>query len=386
MNMTAVDKIEVFHVAMPLRYPWRTAYGEDSAVHSILVHISSNGDEGWGEACPLERPAYSPEWAAGAFALVRDWLAPTLIGAKISEPRDALHMLARFKGNHFAKAAVEMAFWSLYSARTGRPLHTSLGGTRSRVEVGADFGVMDRLEDLIAAVDASVTEGYRRVKLKFRPGWDVEMVKTVRSYFPDLSIHVDCNAAYTIADEDVFTQLDGFDLRMIEQPLGYDDLLDHAKLQARIDTPICLDESITSVERTRAAVELASCRIVNIKPGRVGGLSVAVDVHDICANAGIECWVGGNLESAIGSSHAVALATLPNFTYPADIFPTSRMYEADLASPEVQFVAGDGGGRYAIADGIVRAPDLERLRAFGVEYSEIGSLGGDRDRAKAADS
>lgn len=356
-----IERAEVFHVAMPLIYPWRTAYGEDAAIHTVLVKLTAGDSEGWGEATPLERPEYSSEWAGGAFNTIRCWLGPELLGKELGSARDVAGILARFKGNYFAKAALETAVWAVEAIQTHQPIYTLLGGCREWVEVGADFGVMDSLDQLVEEIGDAVDNGYRRVKLKFRPGWDMHMLAAVRSTFPDLTIHIDCNSGFELEDVKLFKSLDRFQLAMIEQPLGHDDLIDHAKLQAQIDTPICLDESITSIKRAEHAVELGSCRYANLKPGRVGGLGPAKAIHDVFQAAGVPCWVGGNLESSIGAGMAVALATLGNFNYPADIFPSSRFYRAELAAPLVEFTRGSNGAPYALADALPRMPEPDRL-------------------------
>ena len=364
-----IDRVEVRHVTMPLLYPWRTASHEIPAIDSLLIKLTSGELEAWAESCPFGSPDYSPEYAGGAFAMLRDWLAPAVVGAEIDSGELLQERLSHYKGNYFAKAALDVAWWVLEARRVGQPLHALLGGRREWVEVGADFGVMDSLDDLVAAVDDAVSAGFRRVKLKFRPGWDIDMLEAVRSTFPDITAHIDCNAAFRLSDLDLFRAVDRFDLAMIEQPLQHDDLLDHAKLQAQIDTPVCLDESIVSVRRAEQAVELGSCQYVNVKPGRVGGLTVARSIHDLCRDAGIPCWVGGMLESGVGAAICVALATLENFTYPSDIFPSSRFYAEDLAEPAVSFETSSDGGWHAVAGegaGIAQAPKpdlLERLTA-----------------------
>ena len=364
-----IDRIEVRHVTMPLLYPWRTASHEIAAIDSLLIKVNSGDLEAWAESCPFGTPDYSPEYAAGAFAVLRDWLAPAVVGTEIESGGLLQQRLSHFKGNYFAKAALDAAWWVLEARRAGKPLHTLLGGRRNRVEVGADFGVMDSLDELVAAVDDAVRAGCPRVKLKFRPGWDLNMLEAVRSTFPDLTAHIDCNAAYRLSDLDLFRAVDQFGLAMIEQPLQHDDLLDHAKLQAQIDTPVCLDESIVSVKSAEQAVELGSCRYVNVKPGRVGGLTVAKSIHDLCRDDGVGCWVGGMLESGVGAAVCLALATLENFTYPADIFPSSRFYAEDLAEPAVSFETSSDGGWHAVATeeaGIAPVPKpdlLEQLTA-----------------------
>lgn len=338
-----IDRIELYHVAMPLIYPWRTAYGEDAAIHALLCRMSSGSCDGWGESAPFAAPCYSPEWAGGAFAVARDWLAPALLHADLRSGDELQQRLSLFKGNPFAKAAFDTAWWSLHSRISNTPLHLALGASRDVVPVGADFGVMDRLEDLLEPVAAAVAAGFPRIKLKFRPGWDLPMLDVIRRQHPTHPFHIDCNSGYRLQDIDLFRAVDEFNLVMIEQPLQHDDLIDHAELQGAIRTAVCLDESITTVRQVEQALRLNSCRYVNVKPGRVGGLTNAVKIHERCRGAGIPCWVGGMLESATGAAHCVALAMLDNFTYPADIFPSSRFYREDLSDPPLELTSSTDG-------------------------------------------
>lgn len=361
------DRIELFHVRMPLVAPWRTAYGEDAFVESVLARVESGGVQVWSETSCLAAPCYSPEWAAGVFAISRDWLAPALVGQSLDSGAELQRRLAHFKGNPFAKALFDNAWWILDAKQTGQPLYRRLGATRNSVPVGADFGVEDTIDSLLAKIGRAVDAGFPRIKLKFRPGWDLEMLRAVRREFPDQTIHIDCNSGYTLADLELFQRLDEFRLAMIEQPLGHDDLVDHATLQAAIVTPVCLDESITSPDKARQAIELGSCRYINVKPGRVGGLTHALAIHDLCRAAGTSCWVGGMLESAIGARVCVALAMLDNFIYPADIFPSSRFYKSDLGQPPIELSRSPDGTPHVVADdvpGIAAEPDPKRLEKW----------------------
>ena len=371
-----IDRIDLFHVAMPLIYPWRTAYGEDAAIHSVLCRMASGSLAGWGESSPLAAPCYSAEWGGGIFAVLKEWLAPAIVGQSVDSADDLQRRLSHYKGNPFAKAALDTAWWSLHSQRTGKPLHELLGETagcqpRSEVPVGADFGVMDQVDELLAAIAPAVEQGFPRVKLKFRPGWDLPMLRAVRKAFPRQTFHIDCNSGYQLSDLPLFSEVDELNLAMIEQPLAHDDLLDHASLQAQIRTPVCLDESIVGTRQTEQAIRLKSCRYVNIKPGRVGGLTVAVKIHNLCQAAGIPCWVGGMLESAIGSSHCVALAMLPNFTYPADIFPSARFYHEDLADEPLELVRTSEGQPGVAPFGRLPEPHPQRLAKVTVQRATI---------------
>lgn len=351
---------------MPLLHPWKTASHEATAIHALLARIESGGVSAWGESAPLSDPTYSSEWAGSAFPTLVEWLAPRLLGEDIYSGAHLQQRLEMFKGNYFAKGVLDCAWWALDSRLRGTPLHKHVGGTKDRIEIGADFGVADSYDTLIAQIGAALDDGFRRVKLKFRPGWDVDMVSAVRTTFPDLVCHVDCNSGYTLGDLELFRRLDRFDLAMIEQPLAFDDLLDHAKLANAIETPICLDESIVSTDRARHAIELGSCSWINIKHGRVGGITNAIAINELCADAGIRCWIGSMLESAVGSALSVAIASREHVHYPADVFTTHRHYAEDLADPEVEFVRGEGGGVFAIAAdvaGIAPAPDPGRLEA-----------------------
>ena len=300
-----------------------------------------------------------------------NWFAPQLVNQEIESADHLREELKFFKGNPFAKASLDTAWWSLHSQLQGQPLHRLLGATRDVIEVGADFGVMDSIDDLVAAVGTAVDAGFPRVKLKFRPGWDVPMLEAVRSEFPDLTVHIDCNSGYTIDDLELFRSIDRFGLAMIEQPLGHTDLMHHAKLSRSIDTPICLDESINGLEMARKAIELKSCRWVNIKPGRVGGITEAVKIHDLCKDAGIPCWVGGMLESAVGASLCIALATLDNFIYPADIFPSSRFYTNDLAAPNIELIEGTTKVQANLSPGIGAEPVPDRLEACTIQSKHV---------------
>jgi len=366
-----IDRIELFHVSMPLIYPWRTAYGEDTAIHSVLCRMTSGSVDAWGESAPSVAPCYSPEWAGGAFAVTRDWLAPAIIGRTIDSGEQLQQRLAVYKGNPFAKAVLDSAWWALQSRLTSLPLHRLLGATRDVVPAGADFGVMDSLDDLLSSIGQAVDDGFPRIKLKFRSGWDNTMLAAVRSAFSDQTFHIDCNSGYRLADIDVFRKADEFHLAMIEQPLQHDDLIDHAELARRIKTPICLDESLTTPRRAQQAADMQSCRYFNIKPGRVGGLTVAKQIHDIGQAAGIPCWIGGMLESACGSAFCTALAMLDNNTYPADIFPSARFYVEDLSDPPLELIKDESGVPSVQAADRLPEPVWSRLEKRLVEKAIV---------------
>lgn len=366
-----IDRVELFHVAMRLIYPWRTAYGEDAACHSVLCRLTSGSLDAWGESAPLAAPCYSPEWAGCVFAVARDWLAPAIVGREVSSGDELQQHLKVYKGNPFAKALLDITWWNLESRRRDLPLHRVLGATRDQVPVGADFGVMDSFDDLLAAIGDAVDRKFPRIKLKFRPGWDIDMLRTARKQYPREVFHIDCNSGYDLDDLLMFRQIDQFRLAMIEQPLAHDDVVDHARLQAEIQTPVCLDESIAHPRHARQALALKSCRYVNIKPGRVGGLTNAKIIHDLCQAAGIPCWVGGMLESATGAAVCTALAMLENFTYPADIFPSSRFYHEDLAERPLELTTLADGTPGVRAFETIPEPDPARLERQCVARATI---------------
>ena len=356
-----VDRIEVFCVALPLIYPWKTAYGEDADVHSILVRMLSGNQEGWGEITPLFAPTYSPETASSAFFLITEIFGPQVVRKEWESASALRDHLSAFKGNSFAKAGIEIAWWNLEAKIRETPLHRLLGGKTRFVEAGQDFGVQDSIDMLLENIEKAVQQGFKRIKLKARPGWDLEMLQAVRSAFPRMTFHIDCNSGYTLDHLPFFQKVDRLGLAMIEQPLFHDDLVEHAELQKQVETPICLDESVKSVRDMRLAIKLKSCRYVNIKPGRVGGLQSALEIHNLARDHGIPAWVGGMLESGVGSGINIELATLENFTYPGDLFPSERFYVEDLTEPPVQFAPGKLGFQPSLVPGIPYEPVMDRV-------------------------
>lgn len=365
-----IDKIELFHVAMPMKAVWRTAFSEEHAIESIIVRLVADGVEGWGETAPYRTPQFSPEWADGAFGVMRDCLGPQLLGEYIDSGEALQKRLAPFKGNYFAKAGLDNAWWDAAARKEGAPLWQMIGGQGPVVTVGADISVQDSIPKLLHDVSDAQDAGFQRIKLKFRAESGVDMVKQVRKTFPDAVIHIDCNSGFSRQDLPLFRALDQCGLSMIEQPLAYDDLLDHAWLQSQLSTPICLDESIISVDRARKAIDIDACRWVNIKPGRVGGLTNAIAIHDLCAERGVPCWVGGMLESAIGQGPALALATLTNIAYPSDVFPSDRLYKHDLAEPEI-VLSAPSEIRAPDAPGHGHRPHPERLAACTIKSAQV---------------
>jgi len=329
-----IERVEMFYTKMELVSPFETSMGVETHEHHIQVRVDGEGLAGWGESVVSDTPHYSPETVETAWHVLRDFLIPPVLGREIATAADVLPLWAHVRGHNMAKAGLESALWDALAKARGVPLSKFLGGTRDKVAVGVSVGLQASPEALVRKVAAHLAEGYGRIKIKIAPGRDVALVKAVRREFPDIRLQVDANSAFALEDVGVFKAMDGERLLLIEQPLGHDDIYDHAKLQRDLRTPICLDESIHSLADARAAVELGSCRVINIKPGRVGGFSESKAIHDFCAGAGVPVWHGGMLESGIGRAGNVALASLPNFVLPGDISASRRYFRQDIVEPE----------------------------------------------------
>ena len=363
-----IDRLDVYHVAMPLIYPWRTAYGVDYEIHSVLVKATSGEHTAWSEATPFLAPHYSPESALTVYYLVTEVFGPHVVGREYETAGDLLDRLAIFKGNPFAKASLEISWWTLESAMTSTPLHRLLGGETREVIAGADFGIQDSIDMLLGNIQKAVDAGFPRVKLKVAKGWDLDMLRAVHDTFPNTTFHIDCNSGYTLDDLPFFKAIDGLGLAFIEQPLHHTDVLDHAELARQIETPVCLDESITGVKAAEQALQVGACKYINIKPGRSGGLSNCIAIHDLARDEGVPVWVGGMLESALGSSLCVEVATLPNFTYPGDLFPSSRFYVQDLCDPPVEITPRN---TFEPFTGRLPKPDPDRLAKQTVRSASV---------------
>jgi O-succinylbenzoate synthase len=333
---------------LPLVSFFETSFGRSYDRTFLLVRLEGDGHEGWGEAVAEANPYYSSETTETAWHIISEFIAPRVLGVAFAHARDVFPALRAVRGHQMAKAAVEMAAWDLDARIAGVPLSRLLGGTRPRIASGVSIGIQDSLDQLAGKIEHELAAGYRRIKIKVKPGWDVDAAAMVRQRFGSIPLMVDANAAYTLADAAHLAEFDRFDLMMIEQPLDYDDVSDHGELQQRIATPICLDESIHTVRIARDAIRLGACRIINIKPGRVGGHLESIRLHDLCAEHGIPVWHGGMLETGIGRAHNIHLASLPNFTLPGDIAASKRYYQPDLVEPPIE-VASDG--TIAVPDG-----------------------------------
>jgi O-succinylbenzoate synthase len=327
-----IERITLHHLRMKLQDPFETSFGRITRRDCILIEAQAEGVTAWGECVADRDPGYAYETSETAWHILRDYLVPAVLGQAIETPEDYHRLVAHVRGHPMAKAGLEIALWDLYGKREGKPLAELLGGTRRRVEVGVSVGLQRSPSGLVRAVERYLAEGYRRVKIKIKPGRDVGDTRSVRRAFPELRLQVDANSAYTLESADALLPLDELELLLIEQPLAADDLWDHSRLQQKVVTPLCLDESITAPRHARQALEMDACRIINIKPGRVGGLSQGVKIHDLCQEQGIPVWCGGMLETGVGRAANLAIASLPNFTLPGDISATDRYYAEDITN------------------------------------------------------
>jgi O-succinylbenzoate synthase len=367
-----IERIELALVRLPLVRFFETSFGRIDDRAFVLVTVEENGATGVGECVADERPFYSSETTRTAWHVIADFLAPMILGRTFVHPREVFDAFALVRGHHMATAAVEMAAWDLFARQQQRPLAELLGGSPALIDngiaSGVSIGIQESLAALLDRVDAERGAGYQRIKIKIKPGWDIEPVRLIRERFGSLPLMVDANAAYTLDDADHLARLDAFDLMMIEQPLDYDDLRDHARLQAQLRTPICLDESLETPRLAEDALTMGACRVINIKPGRVGGHMQSIRMHDIAVAHGAPVWHGGMLESGIGRAHNIHLSTLAGFTLPGDVAASRRYFAPDLIDPEIEVrpdgtivvPAGPGIGVHIVTERVTRAT-LDRL-------------------------
>lgn len=334
-----IDEVELRRVRLPYRSPFKTSFAEEVEKHAIIVTVRSEGVEGYGEGVMDPFPHYREECIAGAWFLLRNAFVPELIANGCEHPSELTARWAGWRGNPMAKTALELAVWDCYARQQGLPLRTLLGGERTEIPVGASLG-MNTIEKSVESVAHHVEQGYKRVKLKIEPGWDVQLLAAVRAQFPDVELTVDANSAYTLGDIDVLRAIDEFHLHYIEQPLHWDDMVEHAQLATMIRTEICLDETLTSPARVKAALDLKACTVVNVKVGRVGGLQSVREIHDMCVARNVPMWCGGMLETGIGRAHNIHLATMPGFVFPGDTASASRTYSRDIVQQPLEAVNG----------------------------------------------
>jgi o-succinylbenzoate synthase len=333
-----IERIDLYYISMPLVSPFGTSFGVQQQRDALILALHADGLTGWGECVATNDPGYSYETAVTAWHILSDFLTPTVLGKELDEPEQLPGWLSKVRGHPLAKAGLEQAAWDITAQRDGLSFAQKLAqpypeGPRERVKVGVSIGTQPSIAQTMDVIAKHLDEGYGRIKLKIKPGWDVKLAWQARHTFPDVPIMLDANSAYTLDDAVIFQSMDDLDLLMIEQPLGYEDIYDHSKLRPQIKSPLCLDESIHSADHARLAIALQACDIINVKPTRVSGWTEARKIHDLGVAHGLGLWVGGMLETGVGRAAQLALASLPGFTLPGDISATSRYYERDIATP-----------------------------------------------------
>lgn len=359
-----ITSVELREIRLPLVHFFETSFGRTTERRMLLVRVTDkHGAEGWGECTAGEGPFYCEEWTETAWATIRTFLAPMIVGKDIESAADTWELMSAVRGNRMAKAAIETACWDLEARALGEPLWKYLGGVHGEISSGVSIGIQNTPEALLEKIGKELAAGYQRIKIKIKPGWDLTIVAQVREKFPEIRLLVDANSAYTLADAALFKEMDQYNLMMIEQPLAHDDIFDHAELQKQIATPICLDESIHSSEDAKHAIALGSCRVINLKLGRVGGHAQAKKIEQVCRQNNIPVWCGGMLESGIGRAHNIAMATLEGFTLPGDVSASGRYWHEDIIDPPVIITPG----------GTIVAPEKPGL-GFDINKARIDSL------------
>ena len=343
-----ISRIELREINLPLVHFFETSFGRTTTRRIILVRvIDADGSEGWGECTAGEGPFYSDEWTETAWATLKEFLAAMVVGKQVDDAAAVFDLMKSVRGHRMAKAAIETACWDMEAKLAGQPLWRHLGGVHEEIACGVSIGIQESPDALIEKIEKEVSAGYQRIKIKIKPGWDIDIVRRVRERFPEIRLSGDANSAYSLEDVDLFSKLDEFNLMMIEQPLAHDDMFDHAELQNAIKTPVCLDESIKTPADAEHAIALSACRIINVKLGRVGGHAEAKRVEDIARARRIPVWCGGMLESGIGRAHNIAMSTLAGFTLPGDVSASARYWHEDIIDPPVT----------VSARGTINAPD-----------------------------
>src|ERR1700731_1061690 len=370
-----IEAITLREIQMPLVHFFETSFGRIYSRRILLVTVEGEGAGGWGECVAGEDPFYSSEWIESAWPTMTQYLIPALLGKRLESARDCPSLFAKVRGHRMAKAAIENALWDAEAVQKRQPLWKLLGGTRREIPCGVSIGIQDSVEQLLEKIQIELAAGYRRIKVKVKPGWDVNVLEKIRSRWADITLSCDANSAYTLDQVEHMRKFDQFNLLMIEQPLWNDDIYYHARLQKELRTSICLDESIVSVRSAAFAVETSACRIINVKVGRVGGFSEALKIHDICQAQKIPVWCGGMLETGIGRAHNIALSTLENFSLPGDVSASKRYWREDIIDPEVE-VSSEGmiqifdqpGAGYQVREDLVEKLTVkkERLKAMAL--------------------
>ncbi|HEY1271832.1 MAG TPA: o-succinylbenzoate synthase [Terriglobales bacterium] len=342
-----IEAITIREIHMPLVHFFETSFGRTTGRRILLVTTHCEGVDGWAECVASENPFYSSEWIDTAWPVIREFLAPAVLGKTLHQARETPALLSQVKGHRMAKAAIENALWDGEAKQKEQPLWKLLGGTRREIPCGVSIGIQDTIDQLLGKIEQELAAGYRRIKVKVKPGWDLGVLERIRSRWPDIVLSCDANSAYRLSDVEHLRKIDQFNLLMIEQPLWNDDIYFHARLQKQIRTRICLDESIRNARDAETAVELGACGIINVKVGRVGGFTEAKSIHDVCLSRDIPVWCGGMLESGVGRVHNIALSTLENFRLPGDVSASKRYWKDDIIEPEVEV---SSQGMIAISD------------------------------------
>lgn len=369
-----IASVELSEIRLPLVHYFETSFGRTTERRIILVRVEDiDGAEGWGECTAGEGPFYSDEWTESAWATIRTFLAPVVVGREIDAAAQVFAVMRAVRGHRMAKAAIETACWDLEAKRAHLPLWKHLGGVHASIPCGVSIGIQDTVEQLMDKIETELAAGYRRIKIKIKPGWDAGTLERVRERFPDIALMADANSAYTLSDVEMLRSLDTFNLMMIEQPLAYTDILDHAELQKSLRTPVCLDESIHSSDDARHAIQIGACKIINVKLGRVGGYSEALRMERLCRERSVPVWCGGMLESGVGRAHNIAMSTLAGFTLPGDVSASSRYWEEDIIEPAVT-VTPEGTIIAPSSPGIGFDIKRARIDALTVKRETIGRL------------
>ncbi len=366
-----IEAAQLKLITLPLRFRFETSFGVQTERHIIVLTLYGEGLEGYAETVMEHTPHYREETIAGAWALLEELLIPSVVGKEIPNPEALWSHIRNFRGNKMTKAALEMAFWDLWCKSLGQPLWKVLGGVREEIPVGISLGIEPSIESTIEKVGKGIEQGYKRIKLKIKPGWDVKMLLAVREAYPEANLTVDANSAYTLNHIATFKAMDAAGLDYIEQPLAFDDIVDHAKLQAAISTSICLDESITSPEDARKALEIGAGRVINLKPARVGGILASRKIHDITESYGLPVWMGGMLEAGIGRAANIHVATLPMFIKPGDTSSASRYWEEDIIEESLE--ASEGMMKVPQGPGIGVTPKREFIDRLALKSAYISN-------------
>ncbi len=362
-----IQEIELRHLSIPLKEPFRTSTETKDHIEHVIVIVKSNEIVGYGESTCNQTPYYINETTETAWHILSKFIVPHVVGTNIDKPEDLLNnkYYKAVRGNNFAKAGIELAVWDFVSKMNGVSLSKQVGGSKNHIESGVSIGIQDNVDILLEKIEGFLKQGYKRIKMKIKPGFDYEFLKEVRNRFPNLPIMADANSAFNLSHVDLFKKIDKLNLMMIEQPLSYTDIFDHAKLQKEIKTPICLDESIHNVEDAEKAIELGSCKIINIKLGRVGGIMEAIKIHDLCKSNNIPVWCGGMHEYGIGRAHNVAINSLDNFKMPGDVSGSDKYYFEDIIEPE--FVINDGVMEVPKGLGIGVEPKMDLIEKYTIK-------------------